>query len=952
VSSAVETMNTTCGCGGAPALSPITIDNRSGLSAISYRVGTWGTFRAAMIAGLSQSQYPQLAGLSTRDNGDFSLALLDAWATTADVHTFYQERVANEAYLRTAAERMSVGFLAGLIGYQPRPGVAASTFLSFSLDTSSGAPPTTTIPVGTQVQSVPGAGETSQIFETVAAIEARPGWNALTPILTELTMPAVKATTIYLQGTATNINPGDGILIVGGEREADATSDAWDFRRVVSVAPDTKGNRTLVTFDRGLGGGAAGPAQVAVRVFAFRQRAALWGNNAMDVSLANNLIGASSSWAETPLTATGTNTATINLDAVYPQITPNAPITTSAVSSWVVITTVAVSWQTTVAASTKSVTLPEWTALYEVTSVAEQSLSLFLLSGKCTTLGLSGPDIGHFAPRWAALFVQSQELAIGQGPYVSPSTAGLPSTDLQLQAGMPSPLEGSTIPLSQYVDGLGEGQTLVFSGKRMHVQLAYGVKAGSLSLIPADPSSPSVPLSYMQVLEVLTPPLQQPSGNVILSLRTLDGQSGTLTTAIANVMLVPAPTTAETVSEVATLVSASSYTDPTDGESTTTLELQAELANSYDRATVAICANVAPATHGATVNEVLGNGDGRQTFQTFKLQQSPLTFVSATNASGAASTLIVTVNSVTWEGEDSLYGLTPTSRAYVTDIADDATTTVEFGDGNEGARLPTGAQNVQATYRVGLGIQGNVDAGALSLLAARPLGVQSVTNPVPATGGGDPEVLADARTNAGLTIQTLGRVVSLADYQSFAQAFAGVGKASAAYVWDGYRRSVLITLAGSDGSPVDPTETLAQNLIGALTDAGDPWVSIVVAAYQDVTFQLRLMVVLEPDYANSSDKVLAAVEGALRAAFGFSQRSFGQRVMFSEVITVAQQVTGVLAVTVTAFQLSGAPSDAPPITMPGLPSAGPQPPLANGTPAVGAELLTLDPGPLSLSVMS
>jgi hypothetical protein len=944
VSSAVETTNPSCGCGAAPALAPVTIDNRPGLSAISYRVGTWGTFRAAMIAGLSQSQYPQLARLSTRDNVDFSLALLDAWATTADVHTFYHERIANEAYLRTAAERMSVGFLAGLIGYQLRPGVAASTFLAFSLDTSTGAPPTTTIPVGTQVQSVPGAGETSQIFETVAAIEARPAWNALTPILTELTMPAAGVTTIYLQGTSTNINPGDGILIVGGEREANPASNAWDFRRVISVAPDTTSNRTLVTFDRGLGGGAAGPAQVAVRFFVFRQRAALWGNNAMDVGLATDLLKLTTAppWAETPLQATGTNTATINLDAVYPQITPNAK--NSAVSSWVVITTVAVSW--------RSVALSEWTALYQVTSVAEQSLSEFLLSGKCTTLGLSGPDIEHFAPRWTALFVQSQELAIGEGPYLSPPTAGLPSTGLDLQLGMPSPLEGSTIPLSQYVDGLGAGQMLVFSGKRVHVQLAYGVKAGSLSLVPADPSSPSVSLSYMQVLEVMAPPLQQPGGNVVLSLRTLDGQSGTLTTAIPNVVLVPAPTTAETVSEVATLVSASSYTDPTDGESTTTLQLQAELANSYDRATVAICANVAPATHGATVNEVLGNGDGRQTFQTFTLQQSPLTFVSATNASGAASTLIVTVNSVTWEGEDALYGLTPTSRAYVTDIADDATTTVEFGDGNEGARLPTGAQNVQATYRVGLGIQGNVDTGALSLLAARPLGVQSVTNPVPATGGGDPEVLADARMNAGLTVQTLGRVVSLADYQSFAQAFAGVGKASAAYVWDGYRRSVLITLAGSDGFPVDPTETLAQHLITALTDAGDPWVSIVVAAYQRVTFQLGLMVALEPDYANSSDEVLSAVEGALRAAFGFSQRSFGQQVMFSEVITIAQQVTGVLAVTVTTFQLSGAPPNAPPITMPGLPSTGPQPPFSNGTPAVGAELLTLDPGPLSLSVMS
>jgi hypothetical protein len=213
-------------------------------------------------------------------------------------------------------------------------------------------------------------------------------------------------------------------------------------------------------------------------------------------------------------------------------------------------------------------------------------------------------------------------------------------------------------------------------------------------------------------------------------------------------------------------------------------------------------------------------------------------------------------------------------------------------------------------------------------------------------------VLADARTNSGLTIQTLGRVVSLADYQSFAQAFAGVGKASAAYVWDGYRRSVLVTLAASDGSTIDPTANLAQSLVTALTDAGDPWVSIVVASYVQVTFQVAMVIAIEPDYANASADVLAAVEAALRGAFGFAQRTFGQSVMFSEVITVAQQVTGVLAVTITAFyRTDAAPQTPPPVEMPGLPAYGPQPP-KGGLPAVGAELLLLDPGPLSLSVMT
>ena len=78
--------------------------------------------------------------------------------------TFYQERIANEGYLRTATERRSVLELARLVGYEPRPGVAASVFLAYTLDdTVSGE---VLIPAGSQAQSVPGPGEIPQLFET------------------------------------------------------------------------------------------------------------------------------------------------------------------------------------------------------------------------------------------------------------------------------------------------------------------------------------------------------------------------------------------------------------------------------------------------------------------------------------------------------------------------------------------------------------------------------------------------------------------------------------------------------------------------------------------------------------------------------------------------------------------------------------------------------------------
>ena len=129
-----------CGCcEGVSAETPSRIENRPGLSAIAYRVGTHAQFRETLHARLSGSGQPALTGLTTRDNDDFSIALLDAWATVGDVLTFYQERIANEAYLRTATERLSVLELARLINYELRPGVAASTYLAFTIEDAPGA---------------------------------------------------------------------------------------------------------------------------------------------------------------------------------------------------------------------------------------------------------------------------------------------------------------------------------------------------------------------------------------------------------------------------------------------------------------------------------------------------------------------------------------------------------------------------------------------------------------------------------------------------------------------------------------------------------------------------------------------------------------------------------------------------------------------------------------------
>ena len=110
------------------------VDNRPGLPALAYRIGTHAELHAARCSTALAAARHSRRLTHARSTDDPSMALLDAWATVADVLTFYQERIANEGFLRTATERRSVLELARAIGYELSPGVAASTYLAFKVD--------------------------------------------------------------------------------------------------------------------------------------------------------------------------------------------------------------------------------------------------------------------------------------------------------------------------------------------------------------------------------------------------------------------------------------------------------------------------------------------------------------------------------------------------------------------------------------------------------------------------------------------------------------------------------------------------------------------------------------------------------------------------------------------------------------------------------------------------
>ncbi len=361
--------------------------NPPGQSAISYRTGIWSTFKQSMLARLSSSDYPALAGLKTRADDDYSIALLDASSVVLDILTFYQERLANESYLRTATQLYSLNQLSSLIGYQPAPGVAASVYLAFTLTSTPGQPTNLsnsaiTIPTGTTVQSVPAQGQKPQSFQTSADILAKPQWNAL-PVQTGTPwIPQNGDVSVYLDGTSTQLQPGDAFLIVGDERVGHPNNSNWDLRLVSTVTPDPANQRTLVTWLEPLGLYGE-PSTRSPQFFALRQRASLFGYNALNPMLltkkAQAALGSliatgklgTLDWVfgnDTVNGVTFSSEQVVDLDAVYGKVTPNG-------------------WMVLIRPDSNTTRTPAgYASLYQAQSVTTASRSDYGASAKVTRL--------------------------------------------------------------------------------------------------------------------------------------------------------------------------------------------------------------------------------------------------------------------------------------------------------------------------------------------------------------------------------------------------------------------------------------------------------------------------------------------------------------------------------------------------------------------------------------
>ena len=232
-----------CGCcEGIKTFTPSDIENPPSLSFMRYRMGTHGMFKTSMLENLSRKGINKsvLSKLSTREDNDLAISIIDAWATVADILTFYQERIANEGFLRTLTERKSVLELARSIGYELSPGVASDTFLACILEENNPTIEKSIIEIGTKVQSIPHQGEVPQTFETIERIDARPELNEI-KANTKLTHTIDSNTeTLYFRGVDTKLRQDDKLLIIN-----QIDQNLKYFAQVLDVKTDEKKDITI-----------------------------------------------------------------------------------------------------------------------------------------------------------------------------------------------------------------------------------------------------------------------------------------------------------------------------------------------------------------------------------------------------------------------------------------------------------------------------------------------------------------------------------------------------------------------------------------------------------------------------------------------------------------------------------------------------------------------------------
>ncbi|WP_143424943.1 baseplate J/gp47 family protein [Geodermatophilus pulveris] len=872
---------------------------------------------------LSAADLPALSSLTARHTDvplDPALALLDGWACVGHVLGFYTDRLVNEHYLRTCRQHRSAVELSRLVGYTPRPGVAADVHLAFTLaDVDPEA--VLEVPAGTRAYSQPGPGETMQAFETGEALTGRPRWNVLRPRLTAPQRVTPDVAELHLRGTATGLVKGSPLVV--------RIDDTCHLRTVAAVeavraaSPATEDRTRVVLEESATVTQRRVPTTLSAAVLqALLKEPAVFAAAREELELDPSAILGKDSYAGYGMLESAYPALRGSLAAALGGTVGDDPPAAVSVHAMRVRT----------ALHGHSASLLPWVFDPErqvVSQYREWDVDGTGVADAEPAVGGDGGVAADGAPV----------------PLLSGAVVPLDPEEIALDAVYDTVLPGSFVvilpPPGEAASGDGNGdtslpgvQTYEVREVRTESRVAFNLpvrvtvltldRAWRESVSTHGPARRTVVLAHSEPLDLADVPEEAavsgaqmeldgyhpgllPGRRLVVTgertdLGPEDGDPGAGVTGVSGTEVVM-------VSAVEHRVAEDVAGQATQDTVHTVLTFAGTgLAYRYRRQSVQVLGNVVPATHGESRAEALGGGDASRRLQTFPLAHAPLTHVSAPSSSGVRSTLEVRVQDLRWQEAPNAAAVLPGERRYVT-RTDEGGTAVTFG---LGARLPTGQNDVRALYRTGLGAAGNVRAGQISVLASRPTGVTGVTNPAPAAGGADPDELEAIRQRAATGLIALDRLVSAVDLEDFARAFAGIGKARIDPS-HGPASAYTLTVAGVDDAPLTGSSVLADlrralARLGGLEDPpeggplrtrGAPEATVTIAVRTALLLAMRARIRLAPDHL--WETVQPRLREALFAVFGFAAREIGQVPYPGEAVAVLQGVRGVAWVDLLAF---------------------------------------------------
>ncbi|MEH2372465.1 putative baseplate assembly protein [Nostoc sp.] len=876
--------NSKCGCcEGVEILTSKSVANQPNLYTLAYRVGTHASFLETMKARLGDSEFPSLKHLKTRDPQDPSLALLDAWATVADVLTFYQERIANEGYLRTAIERRSLMELAQLVDYTHSPGVSASVYLAFTVEDGYNLE----IPAGLTSQSLPDSGESPEFFETSEKLQAYAQLNQIKPRMSpSQQVSSTEATEIdklYLDGVGINLKPNDPLLLIFGDAE-----DKQVIRRVQFIESQPGQNRTKITLQS--------PSKVTQPL-------------TVDVLSTNDSLA-------------NIKQQKIKQVIKEPSIQPMNALKMERTNQQIFN-----SQKNDINSRLIKTLNPALnTAVHQILANNQVNSSTSNKLKRIEALSIKAAPFGNNLPL-KPIFDQQGQIEKYEEWQIAGVNEPISSSSGQTNVASTLPVElRNILTLDTQYDGIAPGSRLAIECANVSEisiyqvikvenisKIAYGIVSRITQLTLDKPwlREHDTSLDIMRQTTVYLPSDWNLVEKPIDMKDELSSQNY-----ISDQMEVELDNLYEGLQPGRWLIIKGERSDISDVKDVwasevvmlagvrqdvcanlpndkphTFLVFARPLTYSYKRESITIYGNVVKATHGKTHAEVLGSGDGTKANQQFTLSQPPLTYLPAPIPSGVASTLEVYVNDVRWQEVENLIQLSPTDRAYITQTDSDGNTTIIFGNGKHGARLPSGIENVKAVYRSGIGQGGNVAAAKITQLVMQPLGLRGVLNPIAATGGANAESDDEIRRNASVGVTSLKRAVSVADYANFARSFTGIGKANAQRLSNSSRKILHITIAGADDIHIDRNSDLYRSFIEALYQFGHPYQPLQVDMRELMLLIISAKVRILPNYQWTP--VALKIRTTLFDKFSFEHQELGENVVLSKVITTIQQVPGV-----------------------------------------------------------